>query len=72
MATKFTKKQIELADKIINDVAEDIDCGESKKDLRMAISYLASSSIKELAELGSARQILRMIHDIVAVHHYTK
>jgi len=39
---RFTKEQAELAAKISNDIAEDIDNHESKKDLRMAVDYWAS------------------------------
>jgi hypothetical protein len=39
LASRFSKDQSELAQKIANDIHEDIDCGESRKQLRMAVDY---------------------------------
>lgn len=44
---RFTKKEAELAAKISNDIAEGIDCGESRHDLRMAVSYFAEMASME-------------------------
>lgn len=36
-----------LAQKLSNDIAEGIDCGESKKELRLAIAWWADQFTKE-------------------------
>ena len=44
----FNKKQADLAAKISNDISEGIDCGESRKALRMAVDYWADQYSKEV------------------------
>lgn len=51
---KFTEKQAELAAKISNDIAEGIDCGESRKTLRMAIAYFADVACEEARRRAAA------------------
>ena len=41
MVERFSQEQQELAAKISNDIAENIDGGETRKQLRMAVAYWA-------------------------------
>lgn len=47
LVRRFSDKQADLAAKISNDIAEDIDCGESRKTLRMAVAYFADVACVE-------------------------
>lgn len=58
---RFTKKQAELAAKISNDIAEGIDCGESRHDLRMAVSYFSYLANTEAQFRVSAEEKLEFI-----------
>ncbi len=53
LVKRFSKKEAELAMKISNDIAEDIDNGESRKQLRMAVAYYHDLFVTE-AENRSA------------------
>ena len=59
---RFSDKQAELAVKVSNDIAENIDCGESRKTLRMAVAYfsdLACEESKRRAEAESTVAIFK-------------
>ena len=47
LVKRFTSAQAELAAKISNDIAEGIDCGESRQKLRMAVAYFADVACVE-------------------------
>lgn len=55
---RFTDKQAELAAKISNDIAEDIDCGESRKTLRMVVAYFADVACVESQRRADAESKL--------------
>lgn len=71
LVSRFTDKQAELAMKISNDIAEDIDCGESRKTLRMALSYWADVACVEAQRRAAAEsavatfKIAKSIMDVV-------
>lgn len=50
-----------LAEKISNDVAEDIDCGESREKLRMAVYYWSSVAAKEASERARLQMMLKLV-----------
>jgi hypothetical protein len=58
LVRRFTDKQAELAAKISNDIAEDIDCGESRKSLRMAVAYFAAVASVEAQGRAAAESKL--------------
>ena len=60
MKRKFTKAQEELALKISNDISEDIDCGETKKQLRMAVKYWADAHCETAIELNCLKTTIRL------------
>jgi hypothetical protein len=60
MVRRFSDKQAELAAKISNDIAEDMDCGESRKTLRMAVSYFADVACLESQRRASAESKLEL------------
>ena len=59
MVERFSQKQQELAAKISNDIAEDIDGGETRKQLRMAVAYWA-----DMANVG-AQQAADAMHKLM-------
>jgi hypothetical protein len=60
LVRRFSDKQAELAAKISNDIAEDIDCGESRKTLRMAVAYFADLACVEGQRRASAESRLEL------------
>lgn len=57
--SRFTKAQQELAHKIVNDIAEGIDCKESREDLRMALAYYADLLMnKHIQWVGADHKLL--------------
>ena len=58
LVRRFTDKQAELAAKISNDIAEDIDCGESRKTLRMVVAYFADVACVESQRRADAESKL--------------
>lgn len=44
---RFTKKQADRAAEIANDINEDIDNGEHREELRVAVAYWASVAVEE-------------------------
>lgn len=60
LVRRFTDKQAELAAKISNDIAEDIDCGESRKSLRMAVAYFADVACVEAERRAAAESKLEI------------
>lgn len=60
MVGRFSDKQAELAEKISNDIAEDIDCGESRRTLRMAVAYFADAACLEAQRRASAESKLEL------------
>jgi hypothetical protein len=60
LVTRFSSKQAELAAKISNDIAEDIDCRESRKKLRMSIAYWADVACVEAQRRADAESRLRI------------
>lgn len=59
LVERFTKKQAELAAKISNDIAEDIDCNETRAQLRMAVAYWADVACVNGIKVGTAESKLR-------------
>jgi hypothetical protein len=57
---KRFEKNVELARKIANDIAEDIDCGESRNTLRMAVSYFADLANAEAIKRDQAETAIRL------------
>jgi hypothetical protein len=51
---QFSYKDAELAAKISNDVAEGIDCGESRAKLRLAAAYWADTACTEAQHRAAA------------------
>ncbi len=47
LVRRFTKKQTEFAAKVSNDISEDINCNESKEELRMVIAYWSDVAVVE-------------------------
>ena len=60
LVKRFSKKEAGLAAKISNDIAEDIDCGETRKDLRMAVAYYADVACVEAQSRAAAESKLAM------------
>lgn len=60
LVRRFTDGQAELAAKISNDIAEDIDCGESRKTLRMAVAYFADVACVEAQARATAESKLEI------------
>ena len=60
LVRRFTVKQAEIAAKISNDIAEDIDCGESRKSLRMAVAYFADVACVESQRRAAAESKLEI------------
>lgn len=60
LVRRFTAKQAELAAKISNDIAEDIDCGESRRTLRMAVAYFADVACVEAQRRAAAESKLEL------------
>ena len=54
LAARWSDAQIESADKIVNDIAEDIDCGQSRAMHRRAIAILADRLYEAHAARTSA------------------
>lgn len=63
LVSRFTDKQAELAAKISNDIAEDIDCGESRKSLRMAVAYWADVATVESQKRASLEAKVAMFRN---------
>jgi hypothetical protein len=51
---QFSYKDAELAAKIDNDIAEGIDCGESRAKLRLAVAYWADVACAESQRRAAA------------------
>lgn len=64
---RFTDKQAELAAKISNDIAEDIDCGESRETLRMAVSYFADVACVESQRRAAAESTVAIFKSAKAL-----
>lgn len=60
LVRRFSDKQAELAAKISNDIAENIDCGESRKTLRMAVAYFADVACVEAQRRAAAESNLEI------------
>ena len=60
LVRRFTDKQAELAAKLSNDIAEDTDCGESRKTLRMAVAYFADVACVESRRRAAAESKLEI------------
>ena len=57
---RFSPKQAALAEKIANDINEDVDCQESNRDLRMAISYWADVATVEAQRRAAIEDKLKL------------
>lgn len=55
LVVRFTQKQRRLAEQISNDIAEDIDNGESREQLRMAVAYWADVAAVNAMERSSLK-----------------
>lgn len=60
LVRRFTKKQAALAVKISNDIAEDIDNGESRAVLRMAVAYWVDVATVESMGRAAAESSLHV------------
>lgn len=60
LVRRFTDKQAEIAAKISNDIAEGIDCGESRRTLRRAVAYFADVARLEAQRRASAESKLEL------------
>lgn len=60
LVRRFSEKQAELAAKISNDIAEDIDCGESRRTLRIAVAYFADVACVESQRRAEAESTLKI------------
>jgi hypothetical protein len=60
LVRRFTDKQAQCAAKISNDIAEDIDCGESRRTLRMAVAYFADVACVEAQRRAAAESKLEI------------
>lgn len=60
LVRRFTDQQAELAAKISNDIAENIDCGESRKTLRMVVAYFADVACVESQRRAAAESKLEI------------
>jgi hypothetical protein len=47
---RFFATDKELAETVANDIAEDIDCGETREQLRVAIQFWAAEAAREAQE----------------------
>lgn len=61
MKTKLKKVTDEIAAQIINDIAEDIDNGESRETLRACVAYLATENANLAMKFASADSRLKMV-----------
>lgn len=57
---RFSNKQAKLAAKIHNDIAKNIDCGESRATLRMALAYFADVACVESQRAATAESKLEL------------
>lgn len=55
MLSAFTKAEAEMAQGISNDIAEFMDNGHSRQQLRMAVHYYASAACEALQKLAEVR-----------------
>ncbi len=60
MVERFSFKQAELAAKISNDIAEDIDGGESREELKMAVAYWADVACAEAQRRAEAESTVKI------------
>lgn len=58
LVKRFNKKEAALAAKISNDIAEGIDCGETSKQLRMAVAYFADVASVQCQRAAAAESRL--------------
>lgn len=61
LVSRFSKKQVELAVKISNDISEQIEGGESRAALRMAVAYFADVACVEAQRRVAAESKLELI-----------
>lgn len=64
--SKFSKTQAELAASIENDIAEDIDNGEDRQTLRMAVHYWAchASDLAIKLQLNEDTKVIRELQKL--------
>ena len=65
------KRTAELAAKLSNDIAESVDCGESREQLRRAIAWWADRANQQsvrVAQLESDRALVRMGWNLMRNH----
>jgi hypothetical protein len=64
---RFSDKKAELAAKISNDIAEDIDCGEPRTTLRMAVAYFADVACVESQRRAEAESTVAIFKSAKAL-----
>ena len=67
LASRWTPAQIEFANKLVNDIAEEIDNGESRENQRQAIAILADM----LYDAHEAKRAALMEIGFLAFRHIT-
>jgi hypothetical protein len=60
LVKRFTPEQAERAAQISNDIAEDIDNGETRKELRMAVAYWHDRMCVEAQARATAESALEI------------
>lgn len=58
LVKRFTKRQAEFAAKVSNDIAEDMDLGESREELRMVVAYFQDLACVEAVERARLQSML--------------
>lgn len=66
-AGSAARRIAELAAKISNDIAEEIDCGESRKNLRMAVAYWADVACVESQRRAEAESTVAIFKSAKAL-----
>lgn len=56
-----------FSEKVSNDVSEDIDCGETRKELREVISYLAHDSSVTASECAMLKVRLQILTECLKI-----
>lgn len=60
LVRRFSDKQADLAAKLSNDIAEGLDCRESRKTLRMALAYFSDVACVEAQRRAAAESKLEI------------
>lgn len=73
LVSRWSDKQQEQAHSIVNDIAEDIDNGEGRKQLRQALAiyadlYYDAMQALKLKELGEASELCKRLEAAIAAN----